>query len=265
MSAVIRTEPVLPLSKQPMKIGMRWSIGILGLLCVVGVVMYLSDVASDPTRFPVMNVDVAGTLDYTDREQLRKLVEQHTQQGFYGMDVDAIRDSVESMPWVSRAHIRRVWPARLTVSVEEHEPAARYNDDALISKSMELFRPQQLSKDNPQYSEWRRNFSVLPRLAGAEGRHEFVLDAYRNYELALLPFGVSIMSLLEDERRSQTLELSNDVTVRIGYESHELRLQRFIDVYERLVSPLNGQPAKFDMRYSNGFAMSKGGLIGGNN
>jgi len=265
MSAVIRTEPVLPLGKPPMKMGLRWTIGILGLVSVVAAVLYLSDAASDPTHFPVMNVDVAGTLDYTNREQLRELVEQHTKQGFYGMDVDSIRDSVESMPWVSRAHIRRVWPARLTVSVEEHEPAARYNDDALISKSMELFKPQQLSKDNPQYLEWRQNFSALPRLSGAAGRHEFVLDAYRNYELALMTFGVSITSLLEDERRSQTLELSNGVKVRIGYESHELRLQRFIDVFERLVSPLNGQPASFDMRYSNGFAMSKGGLIGSGN
>jgi len=265
MSAAIRIEPVLPVSKEPMKIGLRWSIGIFGFVSLIAVAVYLSNKASDPTRFPVMNVDVAGTLDYTDRERLREKIEQHTQRGFYGMDVDSIRASVELMPWVVQAHVRRVWPARLTVSVEEHEPAARYNDDALISKSMELFTPEQLSKDNPQYSEWRENFSSLPRLAGADGRHEFVLDAYRNYERALLPFGVSIKALLEDERRSQTLELSNDVTVRIGYESHELRLQRFIDVFDRLVRPLEGQPAKFDMRYSNGFAMSKGGLIGGSN
>jgi len=105
----------------------------------------------------------------------------------------------------------------------------------------------------------------LPRLAGAQGRHEFVLDAFRSYELALKPFGVQVKALLEDERRSQTLELANNVTVSIGYESHELRLQRFIDVYERLVVPLNGQSARFDMRYSNGFALSKGGLIGGSN
>lgn len=265
MSAAIRIEPVLPVSKEPMRNGLRWSIAILGLVSLIAVALYLSDEASDPTRFPVMNVDVAGTLDYTDRDRLRERIELHTQRGFYGMDVESIRASVETMPWVVEAHIRRVWPARLTVSVEEHEPAARYNDDALISKSMELFRPEQLSKNNPQYSEWRRNFAALPRLAGADGRHEFVLDAYRNYERALLPYGVRVKALMEDERRSQTLELSNGVTVRIGYESHELRLQRFIDVFDRLVLPLDGQPAKFDMRYSNGFAMSKTGLIGGSN
>lgn len=265
MSAVIRTEPVLPTGKAPMSRSVRWSIGILGFVMLISGAMYLSEIATDPRRFPVMNVDVSGTLDYTDREALRARVENHTQLGFYGMDVDAIRTSLESMPWVSQAHIRRVWPGRLMVSIEEYEPAARYNDDALVSKSMELFRPPQLDRDNPQYSQWRASFASLPKLEGAEGRHEFVLDAFRRYELALLPFGVTVKALIEDERRSQTLELANDVTVRIGYDSHELRLQRFIDVYERLVLPLNGRPASFDMRYSNGFALAKGGLIGGTN
>ena len=102
-------------------------------------------------------------------------------------------------------------------------------------------------------------------MSGAAGRHEAVLDAYRRYELALSQFGVTVAALYEDERRSQTLELANQVTVKIGYEAHELRLQRFIDVYERLVTPLNGASARFDMRYSNGFALSTGGLIGGTN
>ncbi len=265
MSAVLRSEQVLPVSKEPMGAGFRWSIGILGLVIVVAGGMYISGFASDPERFPVTNVDVQGTLDYTDRTVLRQHVERHTQQGFYGMSVDAIRTDVESMPWVSRAHVRRVWPARLMVTVEEHEPAARFNDDMLVSKSLEIFKPAQLQKDNPDYRQWQRSFSNLPRLAGAQGRHEIVLDAFRNYELALAPFNVKVKALLEDERRSQTLELANDITVSIGYESHELRLQRFIDVYERLVVPLNGQPARFDMRYSNGFALSKGELAGGAN
>jgi len=181
------------------------------------------------------------------------------------MNVDAIRNDVESMAWVSAAHVRRVWPGRLMVTVEEYEPTARFNDDMLVSKSMDLFKPPQLDKDNADYSQWQKSFSNLPRLAGAHGRHESVLDAFRNYELALKPFDVKVTALLEDERRSQTLELANDVTINIGYESHELRLQRLIDVYERLVLPLNGTPARFDMRYSNGFALSKGGLIGGTN
>lgn len=258
-------QPILPAGKMQMNTGIRWAIGILGLVFLVTAVLYVSDIATDPRRFPVTNVDVSGTLDYTDRVAMRERVQVQTQLGFYGMDVDAIRASLETMPWVSQAHIRRIWPSRLMVTIEEHEPAARYNDNGLISKSMELFEPPQLQKDNPQYTEWGASFASLPKLEGAQGRHESVLDAYRSYELALMRFGVGIRALLEDERRSQTVHLDNDITVRIGYDAHELRLQRFIDVYERLVVPLNGSPASFDMRYTNGFALAKGGLIGGTN
>lgn len=265
MSAILRAQQVLPASKSQIPLGFRVAIGALGTLFVLLAALYIKEFAADPARFPVMNVDVNGTLDYTDRDSLRERIELHTQHGFYGLDVEAIRDGVESLPWVATAHVRRIWPGRLMVSVEEHEPAARFNDDSLISKSMELFKPPQLQPDNPQFSEWRRNFAPLPKLSGADGRHEFVLDAYRQYELVLSQFGVKLVALVEDERRSQTLELDNQITVRLGYEAHEFRLQRFVDIYDRLVTPLNGTPAKFDMRYSNGFAMSTGGLIGGSN
>jgi len=218
MSAVLRTEPILPAAKPPMNASMRWAIGILGLVFLISGGLYLSEIATDPRRFPVMNVDVSGTLDYTDRDALRARVQDHTELGFYGMDVDAIRSSLEKMPWVSQAHIRRIWPGRLMVTIEEHEPAARYNDNALVSKSLELFIPPQLNKDNPQYSQWRNSFASLPKLEGAQGRHEFVLDAFRRYELALRPFGVTVKALLEDERLSQTLELANDVTVGFALE-----------------------------------------------
>ena len=33
---------------------------------------------------------------------------------------------LESCPWMRRADVRRIWPARLEVRVEEHRPAARW-------------------------------------------------------------------------------------------------------------------------------------------
>jgi len=195
-------------------------------------------------------------LDYTDRENLQKRIEQHTNDGFYGLDIDRIRRTVETLPWVAEARVSRIWPGRVTVDVEEHEPAARWNDDSLISKRLELFQPPQLEADNVRYAEWLNVFSDLPLLSGAEGRHTAVLDSFRKYERALGTFDVGIEVLSEDERHSQTLELSNQVLVRLGYEEHDLRLTRFLDVYERLVTPLDGRGARFDMRYSNGFAYS---------
>ena len=35
-----------------------------------------------------------------------------------------IRDSFETVPWVRRAVVRRVWPDRLAVRLEEHRAVA---------------------------------------------------------------------------------------------------------------------------------------------
>ena len=236
--------------------GLRVAIGALGLFFFGVALLVLVRLANDPVRFPVTHVDVLGTLDYTDRGALRERIVEQIRLGFYGLDIDVVRGEVESLPWVAEARVSRVWPGRLSIEVEEHEPAARWNDDALLSKRMALFRPPQLAADDVRHAEWRALFSELPRLSGSEGRHAEVFEDHRRYARELARFGVTLDALEEDARRSQTLELSNAVTVRLGYEERELRLARFADVYERLVTPLDGRAARFDMRYSNGFALS---------
>ena len=256
MSLLTMRRRVLPVTPPVLSLPMRWAIGGLGLLLLLAIADGVSRYATDPDRFPVMNVDVLGTLDYTDRDTLRSRVQTFTEQGFYALDIDAVRAGVETLPWVASAHVRRIWPGRLSIEIEEHEPAARWNDDALISKGLEMFQPPQLQADNLRYAEWQAHFSSLPKLSGAIGRHESVLDDFRRYQQALSHLDLAIESLAEDERRSQTLAFENGVTVRLGYADHELRLQRFIDVYPRVADTARLQPVRFDMRYSNGFALS---------
>jgi len=64
------------------------------------------------------------------------------------------------------------------------------------------------------------------------------------------------------------MELSNQVTVKLGYEQRDLRLSRFLDVFNRLVGSQAADeaeaagPTTFDMRYSNGFALGGYGRSG---
>jgi cell division protein FtsQ len=231
------------------------------LFCAVLIAIQL---AQDPQRFPVSNVDILGTVDYADRDALQQAVATHMDKGFYGLDIDDVRQSVERLPWIAHARVSRIWPGRIEVHVEEHEPSARWNDDKLLSKRQVLFAPPQLQLDNPRYSQWHEVFAGLPQVRGSEGRHSELLDAYRAHERDLGVLGLSLTELDEDERGSRTLVLSNGVTVRLGYAEQELRMQRFLDVYTRMAVKIEAQnslsSAAFDMRYSNGFAL--GGVPG---
>jgi len=255
--------PVLPRAHPHHSAGKRWTVSVLGLIILTGVGVGIIRLAQDPERFPVSNVDILGTVDYVDRDKLKNAVGQYIEKGFYGLDIDDVRASVEQLPWVAHARVRRVWPGRIEVHVEEHEPGARWNDDQLLSKRLELFAPPQLQLDNPRYHQWREVFEDLPQIRGIDGRHSELLDAYRSYEGSLAAFGLTMAELDEDERGSRTLVLSNGVTVRLGYEEQALRMQRFVDVYERMKAKIERQTdvssATFDMRYSNGFAL--GGIV----
>jgi len=57
------------------------TIGLLGLLLLVGAILYLGKRGVDPRTFPVNEVEVSGTLDYTNRDHLRERVIEHARVG----------------------------------------------------------------------------------------------------------------------------------------------------------------------------------------
>jgi len=246
---------VLPVSDAGISSASRWSIAVLGLVIMLAGCAYLFRISQDPLRFPVRNVDVMGTLDYANRDVMMAAVRQHTAKGFYGLNIGELRQTLEMQPWIARSRVSRVWPARIIVEIEEHEPAARWNDDGLISKRLELFAPPQLLDGNARFAEWQAVFADLPQLRGTAERHNELLDSYRAYDEQLEAFNLSVAVLHEDQRRSLTLTLSNQVVVRLGYEEQELRMNRFRDVYTRLAQKAVAANLSFDMRYSNGFAL----------
>lgn len=246
---------VLPGSTLRFNGSSRWLVALFGLLAVAALVIVASYLATDPARFPVREVGVLGTMDYADRDELTQSVKSHTEKGFYGLDIGSLRRSVESREWIASARVSRVWPAHISIEVEEHEPAARWNDDHLISKQLVLFKPYQLERQSADFELWSDVFRPLPQVLGVQGRHVSLLDSYRDYDQQLSAFGLSLSLLKEDERLSQTLTLSNGVVVRLGRTDTELRMGRFLDVYDRIAETSAEDTLSFDMRYSSGFAL----------
>ena len=254
----VRRTPVLPVARARMTPATRWLIGLAGVVVLCTATVLAAWAVRDPSRFPVSNVDVNGTLDYTDRDALQRLVQRFTEDGFYAVDIETLRHEIERFSWVAEARIAREWPGRLDVAIEEHEPAARWNDDALLSKRLVLFRPPQLQPDDARHAEWQRVFARLPGLSGAEGRHAEVLDDFRRHAASAAGAGLQLVRLDEDDRRSQTAQFGRDITARLGYEERDLRMSRFLDVQAQLADEFGDAPVVFDMRYSDGFAVAGG-------
>ena len=79
-------------------------------------------------------------VDIGNREQVEEVVRREVHGGFFTVNLNTARAAFERLPWVRGANVRREWPARLDVVLEEHMPMARWGDEALVNMQGEVFR-----------------------------------------------------------------------------------------------------------------------------
>ncbi|GEM_PF-463645 len=192
----------------------RWANGLFGVTLLAALLWAAADFFGDESRFPVARVDVTGDLQYADREAIQQLIARFSGDGFYRLDLDAMRAALAAQPWIDAVGIRRQWPERIVVEVSERRPVARWGEDALLAADSGVFRPHQLSAvadadaDAERAGAWREHFARLPLLRGGEGRHAVLLGWLHSFQSRLAPVGARVIALAEDQRRSVELRLA---------------------------------------------------------
>ncbi|MBM3345598.1 MAG: FtsQ-type POTRA domain-containing protein, partial [Betaproteobacteria bacterium] len=92
--------------------------------------------------FPLRTIRINGELAHVTRTQVINALQGRLAGTFFSMDIDAVRVLFESIPWVRRAEVRRTWPDRLDVRLEEHVALARWGqpeDGRLVNVHGEVF------------------------------------------------------------------------------------------------------------------------------
>ncbi|MHB1401741.1 MAG: cell division protein FtsQ/DivIB [Thiobacillus sp.] len=208
--------------------------------------------------FALQSIEVKTPVAHVTEAQIRLVAERQVRGTFFTVDLEGVRNSLEKLPWVREARVERRWPDTLVVSLTEHVPLARWNDNALINEAGEVFVAAADTR--------------LPRLSGPEESSAEVVAAYRRHQAALAPLGMTIDELRLSPRRAWRLRLANGMQLALGREQADARLARFIAVYPRLFgaqpatqdlaaaapgaapsAPIT--PATVDLRYPDGFAV----------
>lgn len=180
-------------------------------------------------------------------DEIRAVLAGHLDQGFFSLDVEALKKELESHPWVSRAAVRRVWPDGLAVSVHEHRPIARWGEESLINLQGEIFGVGDL-----------RDAVSLPRLDGPSDSPGEVMRQYQQFSQLLQPAGLRISALTLGDRGGWQLVLETGTRINVGRDALMERMQRFLALYQQEWQH-DGRPLEtVDLRYDSGLAVRFG-------
>lgn len=201
--------------------------------------------------FPVREVALAHTPERTSREDIEQALRGRITGNFFAVSTEQVRIGLEKLPWVRRAAVRRVWPDRLQVSLEEHVALARWGDDALVNTQGERF--------------FGTSDAVLPLFVGPAGTEHEVAYRYGRFREAVAPLGAAVERIVLTPRLAWQLRLSGGTDVMLGRDGDvaEARLARFVAVHDQALGAMERKHEYVDLRYPNGFALRVPGLRGG--
>lgn len=225
---------------------MLWTANFLYALAVVLLLYAVLFVVVHLPIFPLRTVQVSGEMRHVTREQLRLIVSRHLQGNFFTLDLAQARDAFRKLPWVRNVSVRRRWPDRLEVVVEEHRELARWGNIALVNNHGELF---QAASDRE-----------LPVFYGPGGGVQEVAQNYGIYSQLLAPVGLRVAQLALSPRHAWQIGVDNGMVIELGREQMEARLRKFVSVYPRTLGLLNVAVSYVDLRYPSGFAVRKPGM-----
>jgi cell division protein FtsQ len=224
-------------------------------LAALAIVALVAGAVLRAVRLPIFafrDVVVTAPLARASAAHVEAVLRGELHGTFFTLDFDAARAALREVPWVKQVALRRQWPARLEVTIDEYVPLARWNDNALVDRDGLVFAAGYDGE--------------LPQLEGPDGRAPDVVARYRAFRDVLAPLGLALTSLTLTPRGSWSLKAAGtkgSMAIALGRADVDARLARLASVYPRTIGALlaAGRNVEYvDLRYRAGFAARVPGL-----
>jgi cell division protein FtsQ len=193
--------------------------------------------------FTVDDIKVTGAVNTRDGNVTRLLNFRRGDLMLY-VDVDEARARVESLPWVKSAQVRRIWPNRVQIKIEERRPIARWlhNDRHFV-----------IDSDGRIIGVTHaRGFIALPLVTGKgapEAAASFVALVSTQPELKS-----RVKIAIRRGERRWDLQLANGVGVRLPEEGAEAALTELVNL-DREQKIFARDILSIDLRFANRYVV----------
>ena len=247
------TPPALPMDVRLM----NSTATLLAALLVFGLAALLIAWAARMPAFSIRGIRVEGDVTRNSVSTIRANALPKLAGSFFTMDLRQAQRAFESVPWVRRAVVRREWPNRLAVRLEEHRPVAQWGrgDDAskLVSRLGEVFDANLGDVEDDH----------LPTLQGPEGSAPQLLAMLRRLAPVCAQFDTVIETLALSARGSWRVELDTGAEIELGRGTDDeviARTERFAGTLTQLTSRYRRPLEYADLRHNDGYALRLKGI-----
>lgn len=226
------------------KPGLRRAWPLIWLVLLGGVSLWIWwYYLANPAFFPLQVVRIQGEFRYLDPGRIEPVLDEHlVNSGFFNLDLPQLQALCLALPWVAEAHVRRVWPNAVHITLVEQVPLARWGDAnpvAWINADGELFQPTQTVALD------------LPVLVGPEDQAAELVALLQQIRTSLSGSGLDLRRLQRHPPGSWTVQLHPELTILLSQHQPLQRWRDFIQIYPQLPKPAR----RIDLRYRQGFAV----------
>jgi cell division protein FtsQ len=219
---------------------------LAGALVGVAVLVFAvaaAQLALRSPHLPVRELLVVTPLEKTTRAEIERATSGRIAGNFFAVRADEVRAALQSLPWVRRVTVRKVWPDRIEVGLEEHVALARWGSGALVNTHGEVFAG--------------RGDAALPQFVGPAGTETEITLRYASFKALLAPLGAQPERVILTPRLAWQLRLDSGLHIMLGRDGDqaEARLKRFVAAHESTLKTMPRRHEYVDLRYPNGFAL----------
>jgi cell division protein FtsQ len=200
-------------------------------------------------------VSETARLRHVNDTVLRSAGVHRVEGTFFTVDLAAVRESFETVPWVRRAEVRRVWPNMLRVGIEEHEALAIWRDGRVVNRHGEIFAANVAEAEDD---------GKLVEFDGPDGSEGLITRRWVELSQMMAPLQYRIDALSLSPRYAWLARLDNGMTVMLGREQGlpiADRVERWVAHYPQVYQRLNRHAEVVDLRYPNGFTVRVPGVL----
>jgi cell division protein FtsQ len=207
--------------------------------------------------FAIRAIHVEGEVARNSVSTIRANAAPKLTGNFFTTDLQKDKRAFESVPWVRQAIVRRIWPNRLAVRLEEHKPAAVWGSEATTDKLVNSFG--EVFEANIGDVE----DDSLPTLSGPEGSSVHMLAMLGRLKPLFERMDAHIDSLSLSGRGSWRAELDTGAEVELGRGTDDevlARTERFLATLTQVTQRYQRPLEYADLRHNDGYAVRLKGI-----